>query len=600
LNNFSSKALEFIDRFVPYSQRTKNDEIRRSTRVVYVFLFLAISFSLILGSLRIYRGDALIGWTTLCFAILGLLTPVIHQKWGSLKLAALWLIGLLTVLLTGMAVVAGGLYSTASLWYGPVLVFILVTIGYRSALVWVLGIALHSFLLFWLPRHGIVLPDFQNHAVRDITMMIAIPASLIVTVTMLYGFFQAHRHAIESLDLQARTLFQQATELREAKEQAEAAMRARGEFIAIVSHEIRTPMNGILGVAQLLNGTPLNASQITYLQALNQSAEGLLAILNDILDFSKIEAGKMEIQVQTFALRALCNETIGLFNAIAKIKGIRLSLEIQPSLTDFFLGDPVRISQVLNNLVGNAIKFTEVGDVTLTVSKHESETDELNFSIQDSGIGMSESTLAKLFKPYTQADSSFSRKFGGTGLGLAICQRLTEMMGGKISAESTLDQGSRFSIQLPLPEANPDFSVTARNVDDAEGALQFIGANRKILLVEDNTVNRMVAVKMLEKFGVQIEVAKDGQEAVEKWKAGHFDLIFMDCQMPEMDGYEATRTIRIYERERDPNERIPIIALTAHAMEEDQQRCMDAGMDAYLTKPVKAQVLKKSLETWLK
>jgi signal transduction histidine kinase/CheY-like chemotaxis protein len=590
----SPLLLRIVDELVPKAHKPKKEEDLRQTRIVYVFMLVVFLSAGLIGASRFLRGDTGLGISIVVAALFVAISPFIHRIFGSLKLVSLWLIFIATFLTVCLGALSGGLQASAGIWYGPVIVFILVTQGLRLAFVWISIVTLETFLLYWLPRHGITIPDFQNPETKPITWLIAIPASLFATVSMLHGFFQAYHRAIEGLDLKTADLLKQTQELHKANEVAEAATRSRGEFIAIVSHEIRTPMNGILGVAQLITETNLNPLQKKYLQLLQISTEGLLSILNDILDFSKIESGKLEIRSDDFDLHSLCEECVALFSEMAKTKEINLHYYFQSSLPMRVFGDPQRLRQILINLLGNATKFTETGEISLNVTPVLEYPGYVKFAVKDSGIGMTALTIAKLFQPYTQADSSSSRKYGGTGLGLAICYRLTELLGGTISVESELGIGSCFWIQIPLHEMNLSEKVPIVSpINIVDKPIQV----KSVLLVEDNLVNRTVALAMLEKLQVRAEVAKNGYEAVEQWKTGKFDFILMDCQMPEMDGYAATRMIRSLEIKIHPKIRIPIIALTAHAMEEDRQQCIDAGMDEYLTKPVKIEAIRKALTT---
>ncbi len=555
-----------VDRLAPKSHLPEKEDDLRQKRIVYVFMLVAFLAACLVGTSRYLRGDRGMGIAIVSAAFLVGLSPLIHRLFGSLKMVSLWLIVLATFLTVCLGAFSGGLQASSGIWYGPVIIFILVTQGLRLAFIWIAIVTLDALLLYWLPRHGVAIPDFQNPATKPITWLIAIPASLFATVAMLNGFFQAYHRAIESLNLKSKSLGAQAQELNKAKEIAEAATRSRGEFIAIVSHEIRTPMNGIMGLAQLINETDLNPLQKKYLQTLQLSAEGLLSILNDILDFSKIESGKLEVHNDNFDLAVLCEDCLALFSDTAKSKGIDIQLHFQASLPARVSGDSQRIRQILINLLGNAIKFTETGTIAMNITTVLECPGYVKFAVLDSGIGMSKTTLANLFKPYTQADSSFSRKYGGTGLGLAICHRLVELLGGSIAVESEIGKGSCFWLQIPLREVHvSDRATRALPIHSVDQEIKI----KHVLLVEDNITNRIVAMAMLDRLKVKSDVAKVGNEA--------------------------TRIIRSLEKASMHSIRIPIIALTAHAMEEDRQRCLDAGMDEYLTKPVKLETLRKTL-----
>lgn len=390
--------------------------------------------------------------------------------------------------------------------------------------------------------------------------------------------------------------------LRRAKDVAEESARAKGIFLATMSHELRTPMNGVLGCTQLLQDTSLTDTQRQLLQAMHRSAEALLALVNDILDFSKIEAGKMSLETADVHLRPLIDDVITLVSELAKKKALELTVNVAPDVPESLRGDPVRLRQILFNLVGNAIKFTEAGCVAVSVTlqpspAHLPDSILLGWRITDTGIGMTDEQQARLFQAYSQAETSTARKYGGTGLGLMICRQLVELMGGEIAVESRAGLGTTFSyttLLLPtIQREHVGFAVTEVSKPEAKS-----GSPKRILVADDNEINQVVACKFLQKLGYEVEVARNGREAVEAASRTPYDAILMDCEMPELNGYDATRAIR--QREMGRENRIPVIALTGHASADDERVCLNAGMDAVLTKPVTLPALRGTLDRILR
>jgi signal transduction histidine kinase/ligand-binding sensor domain-containing protein/CheY-like chemotaxis protein len=388
---------------------------------------------------------------------------------------------------------------------------------------------------------------------------------------------------------------QQNREIERLLKEAQQTSRLKSEFLANVSHEIRTPMNGILGMTDLVLTTPLTEEQRDYLDTARLSAHSLLTLLNDVLDFSKIEAGRLDLNPIDFSLRRCIRETSKMLRVGASKKGLVVECEVDDDVPDNVVGDPDRLRQVLYNIIGNAIKFTEQGGVYLSVSNEPSlgGVGMLRFTIRDTGIGIPQEKQQLIFEAFRQADGSTTRKYGGTGLGLAISSSLVEMMGGSIRVKSAIGVGStfsfntRFGLAAAASGAKPVDSVSLKNMLDAAGTDDG-GAppSLRILLAEDNLVNQRLAMRLLERRGHLVELASSGREAIEWLERKSFDLILMDLQMPDMDGIEATAIIR--EREKHGGQRTPIVALTAHTMKGDRERCLEAGMDNYINKPIDA------------
>jgi len=391
-------------------------------------------------------------------------------------------------------------------------------------------------------------------------------------------------------------------ELVKARKVAESANQAKTRFLTTMSHEIRTPINGVIGMAQILSTTALTVEQKDYLEMLIASGNALLHLVNDILNLSKIEAGKTVLTNAYFNLADMMQEVIGIVQPRADEKNIRLTLWYTVDVPREFKGDPGRLRQILLNLIGNSIKFTTDGDVTVSI-REKSRTGtmaNIEFTVRDSGIGISDDDHERIFDAFSQVDSSDTREYDGSGLGLTITRKLVELMDGTIRVESKKNRGAVFTIVLPMQTAQKDGGQELHDIAAAAHVIENHTLNRPIhaLIVEDKQVNQKVAERLLSKLGCTADIAVDGQEALDKVKANSYDIIFMDCQMPVMDGYEATRLIR------DPKtgiteSAVPIVAMTAHALEGDREKCLEAGMDDYMAKPIVMKKLKVVLDKWV-
>jgi len=453
-----------------------------------------------------------------------------------------------------------------------------------AALCWVHGQPAMKFAAL-IVLFGLLIEGLKYAAVSKTAMLALIPPPMIALAVASVGFggFGTVGRVMILITLTGLGIFvldamrlvrASALALEQAQAEAQEASRAKSAFLAMMSHELRTPMNGVLGMAHALGSTQLDARQADYLETIVESGDGLMAILNDILDLSKIEAGKLELEAAPFEIRVLGRQLQRVWRETARVKGLGLSLEIAPDTPTWLSGDPIRVRQILLNLVSNALKFTQEGRVDIAITPHVAGGVEI--TVSDTGVGMTPEQQAKLFAPFVQGDRSIARRFGGTGLGLSICRELAEMMGGRIGVASRPGEGSTFTVVLPLATAEAPASPAAPDAaPDVAGA--------RVLVVDDNLANQAVARAILEAVGVLVATAGDGREALARLRVEDFDVVLMDVHMPVMDGVEALRRLRGGEGGRLD---VPVVALTADAMSGEVERLIGLGFDDAQPKPI--------------
>ena len=565
----------WLDRLLPPRMVAGDDDTLHRARLVLALALVLFVGSLTVLSLRLAHGVRL---GPMMFVGPGLVASLpLLLRWTQ----SLVLLGnvLAAVIFLGFSLVVlrtGGVGTAAMFGLGVAPLVAVLVAGRRSGTTWALLATAELGWLAWARAHGAVFEPMAPAAGEAMQNYGAI-----VLMWALLGLMMAYETMKNSA----------LAKLRRARVAAEAASVAKSEFLANMSHEIRTPMNGVLASLDLLAQAELSHDDRGLLRTARSSAIRLLSLLDDVLDVAKIEAGRMGLELVPFDLRELLADACELLRSVASAKGLPLELAYPEGLPTVFVGDPTRVRQVVNNLLGNAVKFTREGSVTVRVS---AETDGrarawVRIEVADTGVGIPVGVQTGLFEKFTQADASTTRDYGGSGLGLAISRDLTELMGGRIGLDSTPGEGSTFWVELPMPVGDrtpvPDGTQTPAPRTERFDA--------RVLVADDNPVNSRLAALMLNRMGCTVETVADGEAAVSAVAERPFDVVFMDCQMPELDGYEACRLIRAAGHD------VPVVALTANAMEGDREQCLEAGMDDYLAKPLRVDALAGALSRWV-
>lgn len=593
----------WLDRFIPESIRNGAPEARQSAHLIVLAAAVAAIWGPLVSLYVARIGGREIALVVATIAMAVVLAPLFLRVTGSVIVSAnLLLVAVYGIVLLGASVQAGIAAPSLS-WLGVLPIGAFLLAGRPSGFVWVAICVATTLGCYWAAVHGGA--HWQN-PVEQAAVYPSIRTFNLLAILSVVTAVTSH-----SLRERERAL----KDMTRARDAAESATEAKTRFLASMSHEIRTPLNGALGMADLLVASELGEEQRRYAETIQSCGRFLLALLDDVLDFSRIEAGRVDLRPAAFDVRRLVDEVLAILEGPARAKGLHLSHVVLPEVPRLVRTDPDRLRQILFNLLTNAIKFTEAGSVTLEVGAGAAAAGEranLRIEVRDTGIGIRPDRLDRMFERFERADDSMTRRQGGAGLGLAICAHLAELLGGDIGAESQPGSGSRFWLTLPFDgvegyahrgsDAVPEGcgSEPIDGVGAATAGCPADGPRARILLVEDNPVNQLVATGMLERLGHRVDVAADGRSALAALERDEFAAVLMDCQMPDLDGFEVTRELRRRETKLGGlRRRVPVIALTASALVGDRRRCLGAGMDDYLPKPIGLAQLAAVLEFWL-
>lgn len=587
----NSRILAWMDRWIsPQLRQDPRKALRARVGAAIALIVLSVSIPLQIVRLH-HQPQSFIPLASWLVHIVLLAASLAAMRWRpSMPLAGSLAVSSVLVSAIGVSLEEGGLTSPNAVVLVTGGVMTMFFAGRRAGVATTL-LCMAAAAGFWvLQRADLINPVSPLQPDTIANMRVSVLLGTTFGLSLILWLYEVERERAEA------TLEGKATELQAARDQALAATRAKSAFLANMSHEIRTPMNGVLGMARLLGATRLDDVQSRYVQLLEASGKHLLVIVNDILDLSKLQAGKLRLHPEPLEMGRFIEQVTELLRPGADAKRLELRGDVSGQVDGWWLADAPRLRQVLLNLAGNAIKFTEAGVVAVRAFPTASDIGEgarLRFEVSDTGPGISEEGIEALFQPFSQLEDGAEKNAEGTGLGLAISHRLVELMGARLCVESTRGEGSTFWFELELERA-PPVAVTPTADATPPRGFPLLG---KVLVVEDNAVNREICMAELEAHGLRPDSVSDGEQAVQATAETAYDLVLMDCQMPNMDGYQATREIR--ERESD-GERVPIVALTANALTEDRQRCIDVGMDDYLTKPIEPIELGRILRRWLR